>query len=413
VPSSEDALPEASSSAQTDASSAVADQAALEELMKSPGKYTPDEVRRLGAIIRGDVSKKDLEIVLAQHDENIAWSDRYKHVRTLYCKGAATSSEEACIRLPNVGREGHTYLHHIVENYDNLANWTVFTQAGEPSVGYQGHRAGGGHMLNGIIFPDYMLNSRDISDGSDSFFVFTGAINLGTMHHYMRRGYKTVLTDLIDATDAANRAAAAATKAAAAANRAAATANAAARGATGNVELFARAGDNYDDDKTLRMTGASLRSKCPGAAEISALNEQDADESSRTGGWLWWPLGLVMDVLSERCSIPRSEIPKMAIQYWSQLDVPVPSTGMIFFAQGARFGVSRERIRQRPLEDYKKLLRAVTRNQDPCANYLNEWLWYYILGKPQQTKCDATPFGEGGSNEMYLVSETAQAYIAH
>jgi len=31
--------------------------------------------------------------------------------------------------LPNVGREGHTYLHHIVENYDHLAPVTVFLPA--------------------------------------------------------------------------------------------------------------------------------------------------------------------------------------------------------------------------------------------------------------------------------------------
>lgn len=33
------------------------------------------------------------------------------------------------IKLPNVGRESHTYLHHIIENFDALADFTVFTQA--------------------------------------------------------------------------------------------------------------------------------------------------------------------------------------------------------------------------------------------------------------------------------------------
>ena len=31
------------------------------------------------------------------------------------------------IRLPNVGKCDHTYLHHIVEHYDDLADWTLFT----------------------------------------------------------------------------------------------------------------------------------------------------------------------------------------------------------------------------------------------------------------------------------------------
>lgn len=33
-------------------------------------------------------------------------------------------------QVRNVGREGHTYLHHIVENYNSLADVTLFTQAG-------------------------------------------------------------------------------------------------------------------------------------------------------------------------------------------------------------------------------------------------------------------------------------------
>lgn len=258
-------------------------------------------------------------------------------------------------------------------------------------------------MLSGIVFPDYVLNAQDMSDDPDAFFVFTGAINLGTMHHYMRRSYKTVLTDLIDATDAANRAAAAATRAAKSANIAAAAANAAAKGLPVKYQATSE-----DADVDEHVSNADMRSECPTEAESSALN--DEDEHSGTGGWLWWPLGVVMNVLSARCNISRSQIPKMAIEYWSQLDVPIPPTGMIFFAQGARFAASRERIRQRPLAEYKRLLALVSTDEDPCHNYLNEWLWYHIIGKPQEPKCDATPFGSIGSNEMYVVSESAQAY---
>ena len=31
-------------------------------------------------------------------------------------------------RLPNIGREGETYLNHIIENYDNLSEYTLFIQ---------------------------------------------------------------------------------------------------------------------------------------------------------------------------------------------------------------------------------------------------------------------------------------------
>ena len=40
--------------------------------------------------------------------------------------------------LPNVGREGGTYIHHIVENYDRLANYTIFSQAGVHGMSERG-----------------------------------------------------------------------------------------------------------------------------------------------------------------------------------------------------------------------------------------------------------------------------------
>lgn len=33
---------------------------------------------------------------------------------------------ENCISLPNIGREGHTYFHHIINNYENLPDILIF-----------------------------------------------------------------------------------------------------------------------------------------------------------------------------------------------------------------------------------------------------------------------------------------------
>ena len=74
--------------------------------------------------------------------------------------------------LPNVGRESHTYLHHIVSNYDSLADWTVFSQAAAPSFGYKGHRSGGGHLAGGVTFDDYLVPREA------TFFVHTAAVRL-------------------------------------------------------------------------------------------------------------------------------------------------------------------------------------------------------------------------------------------
>jgi hypothetical protein len=47
------------------------------------------------------------------------------------------------VKLPNVGREGHTFSHHIVENYDTLPNITVFLQGRIDD-----------HQKNGLVYAD-------------------------------------------------------------------------------------------------------------------------------------------------------------------------------------------------------------------------------------------------------------------
>jgi hypothetical protein len=74
-------------------------------------------------------SKKTVDIVVARFDENIEWlNDLTKYNVLIYDKHPTNPVVNACERLPNVGREGHTYLHHILKNYDRLADITVFLQ---------------------------------------------------------------------------------------------------------------------------------------------------------------------------------------------------------------------------------------------------------------------------------------------
>ena len=69
-----------------------------------------------------------IDIVLARYSEDIAWSGALHAAGTrvlVYNKGGHLPNSD---RLPNVGREGHTYLHHIWTHYDDLADVTVFLQ---------------------------------------------------------------------------------------------------------------------------------------------------------------------------------------------------------------------------------------------------------------------------------------------
>jgi hypothetical protein len=99
--------------------------------------------------------QKDFDVVLSYYAENPASVARYisylRNISTLrkldlriivYNKNSKvnnTSLKEVLKAdhihlLPNIGREGATYLNHIIENYDTVANHTLFSQAGVEGI---------------------------------------------------------------------------------------------------------------------------------------------------------------------------------------------------------------------------------------------------------------------------------------
>ena len=64
-----------------------------------------------------------IELVVARYLEDLSWLRNIPPQITprVYDKSPTGN-------LPNVGREAHTYLHYICENYDDLADLTVFAQ---------------------------------------------------------------------------------------------------------------------------------------------------------------------------------------------------------------------------------------------------------------------------------------------
>ena len=73
-----------------------------------------------------------LELVVARYNEDLAWLRNIApQIRVSVYDKNADSPHPGAIRLPNIGREAHTYLHHIVARYDSLAPLTVFCQ-GKP-----------------------------------------------------------------------------------------------------------------------------------------------------------------------------------------------------------------------------------------------------------------------------------------
>jgi hypothetical protein len=81
--------------------------------------------------------KTKQQIVISRYDEDLNWIDKIpsKYEVIVYNKGeddlndAVKSRIDDFYFIENVGREGHTYLHHICENYENLSDIIFFTQA--------------------------------------------------------------------------------------------------------------------------------------------------------------------------------------------------------------------------------------------------------------------------------------------
>jgi hypothetical protein len=74
------------------------------------------------------------DLVIAKYKEDISWSDNIKFKKIIYNKGDAPYPNAE--QLENIGRESHTWVYHIVKNYNNLNEYTIFAQ-GDPFYHYK------------------------------------------------------------------------------------------------------------------------------------------------------------------------------------------------------------------------------------------------------------------------------------
>ena len=101
-----------------------------------------------------------IDLVVARYGECVRWIRKVPSGITVILanKGEELSAEELPLReglivqnLPNLGREAHTYLGHIIERYDSLADITVFCQ---------------GHPFDHA--PDFHGRLRTLSEGVET-----------------------------------------------------------------------------------------------------------------------------------------------------------------------------------------------------------------------------------------------------
>ncbi|KAL8677516.1 MAG: hypothetical protein Q9186_006058 [Xanthomendoza sp. 1 TL-2023] len=73
----------------------------------------------------------DFEIVVGHYNEDLSWLKEKSAECCIYSKGGPDNAPALPFQftpLPNIGREGHTFLYHIVNKYDTLADVTLFVQ---------------------------------------------------------------------------------------------------------------------------------------------------------------------------------------------------------------------------------------------------------------------------------------------
>ena len=75
----------------------------------------------------------DIDIIVSRYNENLEWMNEYPFNEfnyIVYNKGIDDNFNKKyikeIIKTDNVGRCDHTYLYHIINNYDNLAKINIF-----------------------------------------------------------------------------------------------------------------------------------------------------------------------------------------------------------------------------------------------------------------------------------------------
>jgi len=108
-------------------------------------------------------------MVVAHYQEDLGWVDdalaAFPDLRVYaYHKSTPRHHQNPCVHhetLPNVGRESHTYLHHILSHYDALDDFTFFTQ-GNPFD----------HRCRDEVFNAYLTSTAAIHPVAQPHMIF-------------------------------------------------------------------------------------------------------------------------------------------------------------------------------------------------------------------------------------------------
>lgn len=137
-----------------------------------------------------------IDVVIARYKESLQWLDKFElpchEVRFwVYDKDPSTKFETKVKHeyetLPNIGREAHTYLYYIINNYDNLGDEILFLQ-GNPFD----------HEKNWNIYQNFI-------DGKADYTKYKTFDIVSTQKHFFQSNprYTTLFKEVFD--DSSNK----------------------------------------------------------------------------------------------------------------------------------------------------------------------------------------------------------------
>ena len=217
--------------------------------------------------------------------------------------------------LPNVGREQHVFLTHIVRNYDSLADWTAFLHGKVPSCSYflADPNLRGNHLLTNVSALDYLTPEGDL------FMPLTGRTN----HDLTLSSFRSTFADGLDPRPRVPR-------------------PVTAYPTHGDIEREAEEGGG---DRWLKW-------------EVNDLHKYAKEAALK--------LGVLR--ADELIDFPA----------FFQRVVGRAPPAVLYFAQGAQFAASRAALRSTPKETYQWILEQVEAGHFEVTFYL-EMIWRYVL----------------------------------
>tara|TARA_B100000287_G_scaffold289142_1_gene272428 strand:+ start:97 stop:822 length:726 start_codon:yes stop_codon:yes gene_type:complete len=114
--------------------------------------------------------KNRICLCVARYNEDLSWLKNIENdvQIKLYNKGETNNLTNYynATNLDNVGREAHTYLYYIIENYDNLPEYTIFLQ-GNPFD----HSPNFYKTLKDVLTDNKKILFKYFSEFEDRFFI--------------------------------------------------------------------------------------------------------------------------------------------------------------------------------------------------------------------------------------------------